>query len=303
MIFSYRRTYMPASYHIAQELQKYNIPDYRPRQEQYVSWVLTLILYAYVIAGSKKLSRKCALCRGCDEIAGSLSVKPRTARNRIRRDSFEPTTHPRVLRDPLGIDDDTLLSLDVFCLFPRNLLAITGMLFNVFRLSRTLGRIPHPLSLQPFNFFSNRFACMHPNESFLQSTSGPVEHVPHCRRDRTTFNLDVKSHSTTFYRHSPASENWPTVRHPPRHSHVSAFVQLRRRHRRCWHRRLFIRSFVGCTLSETFENMSLGTLSRRTGSHRRRAVAASRSRGSEEYGDGGVSGGDRRGACAWILCR
>ncbi|KAJ7714933.1 hypothetical protein B0H14DRAFT_3522854 [Mycena olivaceomarginata] len=26
----YRRTYMPASYHIAQELQKYNIPDYRP---------------------------------------------------------------------------------------------------------------------------------------------------------------------------------------------------------------------------------------------------------------------------------
>lgn len=27
---------MPASYHIAQELQKYNIPDYRPRQEQCV---------------------------------------------------------------------------------------------------------------------------------------------------------------------------------------------------------------------------------------------------------------------------
>src|ERR1700734_1006089 len=33
---SYRRTYRPAPYHIAQELQKYNIPDYRPRQEQYV---------------------------------------------------------------------------------------------------------------------------------------------------------------------------------------------------------------------------------------------------------------------------
>ncbi|KAH7920341.1 Ca-transporting ATPase [Leucogyrophana mollusca] len=31
----YRRTYIPASYHIAQELQKYNIPDYRPRQEQF----------------------------------------------------------------------------------------------------------------------------------------------------------------------------------------------------------------------------------------------------------------------------
>jgi phospholipid-transporting ATPase len=34
---SYARTYQPESYHIAQELQKYNIPDYRPRQEQYVT--------------------------------------------------------------------------------------------------------------------------------------------------------------------------------------------------------------------------------------------------------------------------
>jgi len=31
----YRRTHNPSSYHIAQELQKYNIPDYRPRQEQF----------------------------------------------------------------------------------------------------------------------------------------------------------------------------------------------------------------------------------------------------------------------------
>lgn len=31
----YRRTYHPRPYHIAQELQKYNIPDYRPRQEQF----------------------------------------------------------------------------------------------------------------------------------------------------------------------------------------------------------------------------------------------------------------------------
>ncbi|KAG9311983.1 hypothetical protein JVU11DRAFT_7253 [Chiua virens] len=31
----YRRTYAPRSYHVAQELQKYNIPDYRPRQEQF----------------------------------------------------------------------------------------------------------------------------------------------------------------------------------------------------------------------------------------------------------------------------
>ncbi|KAH0831015.1 Ca-transporting ATPase [Lanmaoa asiatica] len=31
----YRRTYHPQPYHIAQEVQKYNIPDYRPRQEQF----------------------------------------------------------------------------------------------------------------------------------------------------------------------------------------------------------------------------------------------------------------------------
>jgi phospholipid-transporting ATPase len=29
---------MPKSYHIAQELQKYNIPDYRPQQEQCVRY-------------------------------------------------------------------------------------------------------------------------------------------------------------------------------------------------------------------------------------------------------------------------
>lgn len=31
----YTRTYRPESYHIVQELQKYNIPDYRPREEQF----------------------------------------------------------------------------------------------------------------------------------------------------------------------------------------------------------------------------------------------------------------------------
>jgi len=114
MSFSYRRTYMPASYHIAQELQKYNIPDYRPRQEQYVYLEPILTMHAHVMIpkGSKKLSRKCVLCRGCDEIAGSLSVRPRTARNKIRRGSSEHTTHPRVLLGPLGIDYVTLL-LDV----------------------------------------------------------------------------------------------------------------------------------------------------------------------------------------------
>lgn len=30
---SVKRTYFPKSYHIIQEVQKYNIPDYRPRME------------------------------------------------------------------------------------------------------------------------------------------------------------------------------------------------------------------------------------------------------------------------------
>jgi phospholipid-transporting ATPase len=35
-ICSYKRTYQPAPYHIVQEIQKFNLSDYRPRQEQYV---------------------------------------------------------------------------------------------------------------------------------------------------------------------------------------------------------------------------------------------------------------------------
>ena len=146
MIISYRRTYMPASYHIAQELQKYNIPDYRPRQEQYVYREPISPLHAHQIlsADSKKLSRKYVLCRGCGGIADSHSVRPKTARNRIRRGLFELTTHPRAQRSPLGTDDTlrTLL-LDVriwISLFLCNLLVIVGILFHVFCLSRTLGR-------------------------------------------------------------------------------------------------------------------------------------------------------------------
>lgn len=47
---------MPASYHIAQELQKYNIPDYRPRQEQYVFFRLLSYL-SRVTESSTKISK------------------------------------------------------------------------------------------------------------------------------------------------------------------------------------------------------------------------------------------------------
>ena len=31
----YKRQYQPRSYHIVQELQKYNIPDFRPRMDRF----------------------------------------------------------------------------------------------------------------------------------------------------------------------------------------------------------------------------------------------------------------------------
>jgi hypothetical protein len=33
--YSYKRLFMPEPYHIVQEIQKYNLPDYRPRMEQF----------------------------------------------------------------------------------------------------------------------------------------------------------------------------------------------------------------------------------------------------------------------------
>ena len=161
VVFSYRRTYKPASYHIAQELQKYNIPDYRPRQEQYVYLgpISTLHAHVALLAGSKKLSRKFVLCRGCDGIAGSLSVRPKTARNKTRRGSFELTTHPRVPRGPLGINGyaPRALLLDVrvrTSLFSCRLLASTGILFYVCCLSWTLDHTYTPPTVRGTRYTS-----------------------------------------------------------------------------------------------------------------------------------------------------
>lgn len=77
---------MPLSYHIAQELQKYNIPDYRPRQEQYVppfSLILRPILTGLV--DFKKQSKKSARCSACVGIAVSHLVRRRMGRGRIRQ--------------------------------------------------------------------------------------------------------------------------------------------------------------------------------------------------------------------------
>ena len=71
-------------------------------------------LYAHVIflPGFKRPSRKCVLCRGCDEIAGSLSVRRKTAPNRTRRDSFELTIRRKALQSHLDTDVHMFPPLD-----------------------------------------------------------------------------------------------------------------------------------------------------------------------------------------------
>lgn len=96
---SYRRTYMPSSYHIVQELQKYNIPDYRPRQEQSaIFYYLSMYRdtkFGYVL-GSRRRSRKFVPLSACEEIAVSHSARPRTQGNRIKPNSSERTTHQKL---------------------------------------------------------------------------------------------------------------------------------------------------------------------------------------------------------------
>src|SRR6266446_6780752 len=106
MVFlSYRRTYMPLSYHIVQELQKYNIPDYRPRQEQYV---LVYIPYPFFssllyIPGSRKPSKKFGPRSACVAIAVLLSVRPRMRASRIKPSLSEHTIRQWPAQDPLVI--------------------------------------------------------------------------------------------------------------------------------------------------------------------------------------------------------
>jgi phospholipid-transporting ATPase len=85
-ICSYRRTYIPASYHIAQELQKYNIPDYRPRQEQYVTVINQRRFHLFRWLGFRKLSRKSVLYNGCGVIVGLLSVRLKIPGDKIKLD-------------------------------------------------------------------------------------------------------------------------------------------------------------------------------------------------------------------------
>lgn len=116
---SYRRTYMPSSYHIVQELQKYNIPDYRPRQEQSVSFLVLVARYLRKLPylGFKRPSRKFGQPNGCDETEVSPLVKLRIRVNKIRRSSYARTTHQRLVHDLLDIRLQAAVSQAGQCIY------------------------------------------------------------------------------------------------------------------------------------------------------------------------------------------
>ena len=112
---SYKRTYMPSSYHIAQEIQKYNIPDYRPRQEQCVPFPRACRLLTpprgQVPKGDQEGARRpahAAQSRLCVQPDGEPGAPgPVTPDSRVR--------HVKVGRAPVGV----LIRAVPFILFGR----------------------------------------------------------------------------------------------------------------------------------------------------------------------------------------
>ncbi|KIK09861.1 hypothetical protein K443DRAFT_671173 [Laccaria amethystina LaAM-08-1] len=99
----WHRTYTPPSYHIAQELQKTNVPDYRPRQEQYVP----KIPFLSHLASFNRQSRKSVQRSACGGIVDLLSARRRVQENRTRPRSFERTIHRNRMHDHLVIRLET----------------------------------------------------------------------------------------------------------------------------------------------------------------------------------------------------
>src|SRR5712671_5238186 len=97
---------MPASYHIAQEIQKYNIPDYRPRQTQYaISYTLIDVRDSmWPVLDSRMRSKRFVPSNGCDEIVASRLVRRRIQRDRTSRGSFVLTIHLKHTHDRRAID-------------------------------------------------------------------------------------------------------------------------------------------------------------------------------------------------------
>ena len=81
MYDSAKRMYKPQTYHHIQEIQKYNIQDYRPRYVFHISPKCNHVLFIDEFhrlewSNSKKPSAKCAKCNVCANNAATPSHKP-----------------------------------------------------------------------------------------------------------------------------------------------------------------------------------------------------------------------------------
>ena len=70
-----KRMYFPQSYHHVQEIQKYNIQDYRPRyvSPPFLCYCLVMLMYTTGWSSSRRPFGKCARCSACANSAGTLS--------------------------------------------------------------------------------------------------------------------------------------------------------------------------------------------------------------------------------------
>ena len=85
--FSAKRMYYPQSYHHVQEIQKYNIQDYRPRYDpQFLPSSKLLLTHESEWNNSRKLSEKYGKCRECVSKEVMRSRKPM----RVSRGWFKP---------------------------------------------------------------------------------------------------------------------------------------------------------------------------------------------------------------------
>ena len=89
-IGSFKRMYRPQTYHHIQEIQKYNIQDYRPRFAPPLPIKVPLLNASRGWNNSRKPSEKCAKCNECENNAVMPSRKP-TNRKLV---SCKPTTRP-----------------------------------------------------------------------------------------------------------------------------------------------------------------------------------------------------------------
>jgi phospholipid-transporting ATPase len=104
-----KRMYFPQSYHHVQEIQKYNIQDYRPRYVHFhpTTSLESRLTFVAEWNNSKRPSEKCAKCSACANSAGTLSRKQTRAklvccRPTTRRGSAADTAKWPAVADEAG---------------------------------------------------------------------------------------------------------------------------------------------------------------------------------------------------------